>query len=161
MNDNPLPHAIEGVLVYLHSSVYGFTAHFIHDTIILREGMFVEEAVFIMADATITEVIPIYTDKDGRMRVSGTRVLLDLIVEAYRRGETPEHIVQIYTTLTLDQIYLAIGYYLRHRETVDDYIRRLDEEAERLRREWEAEHPPKVTRAELVARLQAKRDRAG
>jgi uncharacterized protein (DUF433 family) len=111
-----------------------------------------------MVDATITEIIPIYTDKDGRMRVSGTRVLLDLIVEAYRRGETPEHIVQMYTTLTLEQVYLAIGYYLRHRETVDDYIRRMDEEAEGLRREWEAEHPSKVTRAELVARLQAKRD---
>ena len=111
-----------------------------------------------MVDATITEIIPIYTDKDGRMRVSGTRVLLDLIVEAYRRGETPEHIVQTYTTLILEQVYLAIGYYLRHRETVDDYIRRMDEEAEVLRREWEAEHPSKVTRTELVARLQAKRD---
>lgn len=106
----------------------------------------------------ITEIIPIYTDKDGRMRVSGTRVLLDLIVEAYRRGETPEHIVQMYTTLTLEQVYLAIGYYLRHRETVDDYIRHMDEEAEELRREWEAEHPSKSIRAELVARLQAKRD---
>lgn len=114
-----------------------------------------------MMDATITEIIPIYTDKDGRMRVSGTRVLLDLIVDAYRRGETPEHIVQMYTTLTLDQVYLAIGYYLRHREAVDAHIRRMDEEAERLRREWEAEHPPKVTKAEMLARLQAKQDSDG
>jgi uncharacterized protein (DUF433 family) len=49
----------------------------------------------VLVDATITEVIPIYTDKDGRMRVSGTRVLLDF-VNAYQRGETPEHIVQMY-----------------------------------------------------------------
>ncbi|MDX1992016.1 MAG: DUF433 domain-containing protein [bacterium] len=112
-------------------------------------------------DTTITEVIPIYTDKNGRMRVSGTRVLLDLIVHAYHRGETPEHIVQMYTTLTLDQVYLAIGYYLRHRETVDAYIQRMDEEAERLRREWEREHPSRITKAELVARLQAKKDSAG
>jgi uncharacterized protein (DUF433 family) len=111
-----------------------------------------------MTDAIITEVIPIYTDNDGRMRVSGTRVLLDLIVEAYRRGETPEHIIQMYPTLTLDKIYLAIGYYLRHRDTVDDYIRRMDEEAERLRHEWEAEHPPKITREELIARLEARRN---
>lgn len=114
-----------------------------------------------MADAPITEIIPIYTDQDGRMRVTGTRVLLDLIVYAYHQGETPEHIVQMYTTLTLDQVYLAIGYYLRHRATVDAYIQRVDEEGERLRHEWEAEHTPKVTRAELVARLQAKRDNAG
>ena len=119
------------------------------------------EKVFVLAGVTITEIIPIYTDKDGRMRVSGTRVLLDLIVDAYHRGETPEHIVQMYTTLTLDQVYLAIGYYLRHRETVDEYIRRMDEEGERLRREWEAAYPPKVTQAELLARLQARRDSAG
>lgn len=47
----------------------------------------------------------------------------------------------MYTTLTLDQVYLAIGYYLRHRESVDAYVRRTDQEAERLRQEWEAEHP--------------------
>jgi uncharacterized protein (DUF433 family) len=113
-----------------------------------------------MVDAPITEVIPIYTDQDGRMRVTGTRVLLDLIVHAYHQGETPEHIVQMYTTLTLDQVYLAIGYYLRNRETVDAYIQRVDEEGERLRREWEAKYPPQVTRDELLARLQAKRDNA-
>jgi uncharacterized protein (DUF433 family) len=114
-----------------------------------------------MTDALITEVIPIYTDEDGRMRVSGTRVLLDLIVHAYHRGETPEHIVQMYTTLTLDQVYLALGYYLRHRNAVDDYIHQMDAEAEYLRREWEAENPPKVTKAELLARLEAKQDGSG
>ncbi len=113
-----------------------------------------------MVDAAITEVIPIYTDSDGRMRVSGTRVLLDLVVHAYHRGETPEHIVQMYPTLMLDNVYLAIGYYLRHRDTVDAYIRRMDEEAERLRREWEAASPPTLTKADLLARLQAKRDSA-
>lgn len=77
-----------------------------------------------MTQPTITETIPIYTDDYGRIRVSGTRVLLDLIVSAYHQGETPEHIVQMYPTLTLDQVYLAIGYYLRHREPVDAYIDR-------------------------------------
>jgi hypothetical protein len=64
----------------------------------------------------------------------------------------------MYTTLTLDQIYLAIGYYLRHREAVDAYIHRMDKEAEQLQREWESEYPPQVTQAELLARLQTKRD---
>lgn len=109
-----------------------------------------------MTDTPITEVIPIYTDQDGRMRVSGTRVLLDLIVYAYHQGETPEHIVQMYTTLTLDQVYLAIGYYLRHREAVDVYIRQMDNQADQLRQEWESVHPPNLTRAELLARLKAK-----
>ena len=109
-----------------------------------------------MTDTPITEVIPIYTDQDGRMRVSGTRVLLDLIVYAYHQGQTPEHLVQMYTTLTLDQVYLAIGYYLRHREAVDAYIQQVDNQAGQLRQEWESAHPPKLTQAELLARLKAK-----
>ena len=103
-----------------------------------------------MTNATIIETIPIYTDEHGRIRVSGTRVLLDLIVYAYHQGETPEHIVQMYPTLTVDQIYLAIGYYLRHRDTVDTYIRHLDEEAERLRQECEAPTPNQPTRAPIT-----------
>jgi uncharacterized protein (DUF433 family) len=114
-----------------------------------------------MTDTTIVETIPIYTDTHGRMRVSGTRVLLDLIVHAYHQGETPEHIVQMYPTLTLDQVYLAIGYYLRHRHTVDTYIRCMDEEAERLRQEWAATNPHRLTHADLLARLQARQDNAG
>jgi uncharacterized protein (DUF433 family) len=109
-------------------------------------------------DSPITEIIPIYTDDHGRMRVSGTRVLLDLIVYAYDQGETPEHIVQMYPTLTLDQVYLTIGYYLRHQDTVDAYIRRMEDEAEHIQQEIETRYPPKVTRADLLARLQAKPD---
>ena len=106
-----------------------------------------------MNDAVITETIPIYSDDDGRMRVSGTRVLLDLLVYAYHQGNTPEHIVQMYPTLSLEKVYLAIGYYLRHREEVDAYIQRMEAEAERFRHEWEAQNTPGITRAELEARL--------
>ncbi len=114
-----------------------------------------------MIDAPITEEIPIYTDEHGRMRVSGTRVLLDLVVHAYRQGETPEHIIQMYTTLTLDKVYLAIGYYLRHRAQVDEYVRRMDEEGERLRLEWEAQNPNRVTKADLLRRLEEKKKAQG
>lgn len=78
----------------------------------------------------------------------------------YHQGETPEHIVQMYPTLTLDQVYLAIGYYLRHRDAVDAYIGRMDEEAERIQQEIEAQYPPKFTRADLLKRLQTKPDDA-
>ena len=114
-----------------------------------------------MTNATITETIPIYTDDHGRMRVSGTRVLLDLIVYAYHQGHTPEHIVQMYPTLTSDQVYLAIGYYLRHRDTVDRYIRHLDDDAERLRQDDDATPSTQPTRAALLDRLQARQDNCG
>ena len=107
-----------------------------------------------MTDAPLTEIIPIYTDADGRMRVSNTRVLLDLVVYAYHQGETPEHIIQMYPTLSLDQVYLAIGYYLRHRETVDAYIQQMEIEAKQIQDQIETQYPPPVTRAELLARVQ-------
>ncbi|MCB9459012.1 MAG: DUF433 domain-containing protein [Anaerolineaceae bacterium] len=111
-----------------------------------------------MADSPVTEVIPIITDQDGRMRVSGTRVLLDLIVHAYHQGETPEHIVQMYPTLTLDKVYLAIGYYLRHRDAVDTYIQQMQGEAAQLQAQLESDYPPKLTRSDLRARLQSRQN---
>ena len=95
------------------------------------------------------------------MRVTGTRVLLDLIVHAYHQGETPEHIVQMYPTLSPDQVYLAIGYYLRHKDAVDAYIRRMENEADQLQQNVEAQYPPAASRADLLARLKADPDATG
>lgn len=45
-----------------------------------------------MATMTLTEIIPLKTDKDGVMRVSKTRVTLDTIVAAFSEGATAEEI---------------------------------------------------------------------
>jgi uncharacterized protein (DUF433 family) len=105
----------------------------------------------------ITEQIPIRADEHGRLRVGGTRVLLDLVIYAFRLGSTPETITEQYPSLSLDDVYLAIGYYLRHREQIDAYVRQQEAEAEAFRRADEAQHPPALTRAVLLARLEAKR----
>lgn len=62
----------------------------------------------------------------------------------YHQGQTPEHIIQMYTSLSLEKVYLALGYYLSNRVEVDAYIQHMEEEAERLRQETEAESSPKV-----------------
>ncbi len=111
-----------------------------------------------MSTTPITEVIPIYTDADNRLRVTGTRVLLDLIVYAWQQGETPEQIVQMYPSLSLEQVYLAIGYYLRHQSEVDAYIAAVDAEAEQIREKIMVQSPPAVSYETLLRRLQAKRD---
>jgi len=51
----------------------------------------------------------------------------------------------------------VIGYYLANRVEVDINIQRQGEKGERIRREWEAEHPATLTEAELLARLEAER----
>ncbi len=105
----------------------------------------------------ITEQIPIRVDEHGRLRVGNTRVLLDLLIYAYWRGETPETITESYPSLSLDDVYLAIGYYLRHRTEVDAYLRQQEAEAEAFQREYEAAHPRTLTREVLLARLESQR----
>ena len=109
-----------------------------------------------MVASSITEQIPIREDEHGRLRVGNTRVLLDLVIYAYRLGSTPEHITEQYPSLSLDDVYLAIGYYLRHRTRLDAYLAAQKAEAEAFQREYETQHPPTLTRAVLLARLQAK-----
>ncbi len=109
-----------------------------------------------MVAITLIETIPIRSDENGRLRVGQTRVLLDLVIYSFRIGSTPETITEQYPTLSLDDVYLAIGYYLRHRQEVDAYLQAQESEAIVFRREHEAEHPRTLTREVLLARLAAK-----
>ena len=100
--------------------------------------------------------VPLKEDQDGNIRVSGTRVTLDTIIGFYRQGETPEDLHEGFPTVPLADIYAVIAYYLANQDEVDAYLKQRDEEAERVRQEWETRNPP-PTKAELLARLEAKR----
>src|ERR1700728_3878552 len=93
-----------------------------------------------------SEVLPIHTDRPplriaegGSVRVGNSRISLDLIVEQYENGMTPEDLVRAYDTLVLADVYAVIAYYLRHRDEVRAYLKRRAEEAEALRAKIEAE----------------------
>ena len=94
---------------------------------------------------------PLRVDEGGAVRVGNSRVSLDLIVEQYENGMTPEDMVRAYDTLVLADVYAIIGYYLRHRDEVRAYLTRREEEADALRGAIEAERP-RVSRDELIAR---------
>jgi uncharacterized protein (DUF433 family) len=85
--------------------------------------------------------VPLRTDEDGVIRVGETRVTLLTIVGCHNRGDTPQEIHEGFPTVSLAEIYAVIAYYLAHQEEVDDYIRHVTEEAERVRREHEANNP--------------------
>jgi uncharacterized protein (DUF433 family) len=101
--------------------------------------------------------IPIRVDEHGRWRVGNTNVLLDLVIYSFRLGNTPETITDQYPSLSLAQVYMALGYYLDHRDELDSYLRQQEEQAEIHRSEDEARYPLKLTRDILLARLEAKR----
>ncbi len=89
-----------------------------------------------------TVALPLKMDEHGAIRVSGTRVTLDTVIACYHQGDSPEAIHEGFDVLPLNDIYTVIAYYLAHRDELDAYLRRGQEEAERLRQEWEANYTP-------------------
>jgi uncharacterized protein (DUF433 family) len=83
---------------------------------------------------------------NGGYCVSGTRVSLDSIVYAYRRGEAAESIRQNFPSLNLVQVYGAITFYLSNQHTVDAYLAEAEKEWDQFARE----HPlPEELRQKL------------
>jgi uncharacterized protein (DUF433 family) len=60
--------------------------------------------------------------QDGAYRISGTRVSLDSVMYAYRRGASPESIQRSFPSLTLEQVHGALAFYLSHQTEVDNYL---------------------------------------
>ena len=75
-----------------------------------------------MGLALLKEAVPIKTDSDGVMRLSGSRVTLDSVVAAFNAGATPEEIVFQYPTLQLLDVYSVITHYLKQEKDIDTYL---------------------------------------
>lgn len=99
-----------------------------------------------------TEPTPLVTHPDGVVRISGTRVTLDTLVAAFADGLSAEEIVYEYPSLPLADVYVVLGYYLRHRAEVDRYLHARRQQAEAVRLQNEARFDPQGIRARLLAR---------
>jgi uncharacterized protein (DUF433 family) len=95
---------------------------------------------------------PIRIDKGGAVRVGKTRVTLETVMHSFKGGDSPEDILDSFPTLQLADIYSVIGYYLRHTEEVDEFLRQGEIEAERIRQKIEAYQNSAEFRARLAAR---------
>jgi uncharacterized protein (DUF433 family) len=60
--------------------------------------------------------------RDGDYFIAGKRISLDSVVYAFRRGESPESIIQSFPLLTLEEVYGAITFYLANEEAIDAYL---------------------------------------
>jgi hypothetical protein len=113
----------------------------------------------------LSVAVPLREDPPGVFRVGQSRVLLELVLDAFKAGETPEAIVQSYDTLKLADVYAVVSRYLADPAPFEDYLRKCDEAAEQTRRKIEASQGPRGNlRQVLLARARAKgliRDEAG
>jgi len=111
----------------------------------------------VLEQQPLTLSVPLYEDPPGVPRVGKSRVLLELVIHAFQRGQTPESIVQSYDTLSLPDVYAVVSYYLANPAPFDEYLGRCDEKAEAMRRKLESEGMTgRVSKQELLARARAK-----
>jgi uncharacterized protein (DUF433 family) len=97
---------------------------------------------------------PLHLDQGGAVRIGKSRVTLDLVVEQYENGMSPEDLVRAYDTLDLADVHAVIAYYLRHTDEVRKYLKRREKEAAELRAKIQAKHSP-LSRDVLLVRRSA------
>ena len=69
------------------------------------------------------------------------RVSLDSVVYAFLEGLSPESIVDSFDTLTLEEVYGAIAFYLGHRDVIDAYLKQSEVQFDELCRRVRAANP--------------------
>jgi uncharacterized protein (DUF433 family) len=109
-----------------------------------------------MTIAIEAEAPPLRQDDDGALRIGKTRVLLDLVIQAFQDGATSETIVQQYSALSLSDVNAVIAYYLRHGPEIDAYLAEREQGAQEIRKKIDARQGDlSDIRARLVARGQS------
>ena len=81
------------------------------------------------------------------IRIKGHRIGIESVLYDYIFCEqTPEAIVRRFPSLSLEQVYATILYYLHNREKIDAYMTDWLEYGHRAREEQELNPPPVVLR---------------
>ena len=104
----------------------------------------------------MTQTVPLTRGEDGVLRVTGSRVTLDSIVAQFKSGATAEQIQEDFPSVTLNDIYSLIAYYLQQSPAVEDYLREQSQAAKEVRRELERS----LETDELRERLRRRRAQA-
>ncbi|MBW4499015.1 MAG: DUF433 domain-containing protein [Scytonema hyalinum WJT4-NPBG1] len=94
------------------------------------------------------------------IRIKGTRVGIENILYEYvYRSRTPEDIVNSFSTITLEQVYATILYYLHNQESVSKYVANWLESSHQ---QWKAQQlnpsPTMLRLRQLRAEQQAKKN---
>lgn len=107
-----------------------------------------------MTSTLQADPVPLRVEEDGTIRVGRSHVTLDLVIEKFQEGWSPEALVRGYDTLELADVYAAVTYYLRHPDEVKAYLARREKEAEEIRQKFQAlpTYRPGPTWEELLAR---------
>jgi uncharacterized protein (DUF433 family) len=105
----------------------------------------------------LTVSVPLREEPVGVIRVGKSRVQLEIVLRAFKSGESPEAIVRSFKTLRLSDVYALISRYLENPASFDEYLRQCEQQAQDVRRKLEeAGMIGRITKEELLARAKAK-----
>jgi len=106
-----------------------------------------------------TQTVPLERWKDGTIRVGGSRLLFDMVVNAHNRGACPEEIFESFPSkdYTVADIYAVVAYYLQHKPQLDAYLKRKDKVADELRKRYEESPQYQLMIDKMCKRIDARR----
>jgi uncharacterized protein (DUF433 family) len=85
------------------------------------------------------------------IRLKGHRIGIETVLYEYLYNElTPEEMTDRFPTLTLEQIYATILYYLHNKEQVENYITEWLEHGERMRQQQAQNPTPTMLRLRKI-----------
>ena len=98
-----------------------------------------------------TQSVPLTIWEDGSIRVKDTRLLVDMVINAHKRGECPEEIFEAFPSdeYSIADIYAVIAYYLSHKAKIDKYLAKRKAKAEEIWAKIESDPKYKKRIAEL------------
>nr|VFK14365.1 MAG: Protein of unknown function (DUF433) [Candidatus Kentron sp. LPFa]VFK30229.1 MAG: Protein of unknown function (DUF433) [Candidatus Kentron sp. LPFa] len=84
------------------------------------------------------------------IRIKGTRVGIETVLDDYLNAICPEEIAVRYPTLTLEQVYATITFYLHNRPKADRYLDRWRRYAEQAWQQQQQYPSPAIRRLRAI-----------
>ena len=103
------------------------------------------------------EGVPLHNSPDGQVRIVGTRISLEIFLEAHELGtKTPEQLVHRFDTVRTADAEAVLAYYRENKTEVDEYLRLSAEKAKRIREEITSQPEYVKWKEEMLERGKAK-----
>lgn len=105
-------------------------------------------------DIKLSEYFDFFDADD--IRIKGTRIGVETVLDDYLNAASPEEIAIRYPTLNLEQIYATITFYLHHQKEIDQYLERWRKYTEESWQQQEQHPSPAVERLRKIKRQRLK-----
>jgi uncharacterized protein (DUF433 family) len=81
----------------------------------------------------------------GKARIAGTRIrVMDIVIWHEKRGMSPDEIVDMFSHITLADVFAALAYYFENRQEIEDSMAREKEIAKEFQSKYRSKLKEKL-----------------